>query len=429
MSLLQAKPVNDPLLVIPAIYDDVHPFSDGVAEVQRDGKWETIDRNGRQVLPHKQDRRQNNPGGIQKSSRKPDTVTFKTFTINKKIGIKDKNGKVLIPPILAYVGDGGGSEGMIPVGTEKGPETFGYGGGKWGFINTNGKLVIPLQYFAVNVFHHGLASIIIGDGRIYFGSPIGHWVPIDKQGKLVIGTKYDGCRYLTDNLLAICTGAQKDRYGYPRSVRDRYPDTERYVGAKWGVINYHTRKIEVPLKYDDIFKLTDKLLTVCVGEKYCPPNEPPPNCAPDGTDIGTINTPGKWGIIDYNGKIVMPLKYQNIREISPGMLAVQLNDKWGIINYQTMKLVVPITYDRINRLSDKFIAVCIGEKYSPTKDPLPDNPLVSNDFRTNTHADRWGVIDQHHKTILPINYQGMGRLSQDMLAVKLNGKWGFTKLK
>lgn len=53
-------------------------------------------------------------------------------------------------------------------------------GGKSGFINQQGELVIPAQYGSARAFHQGLASVR-ADGKYGF---------IDREGELVIPTIY-----------------------------------------------------------------------------------------------------------------------------------------------------------------------------------------------------------------------------------------------
>jgi len=54
-------------------------------------------------------------------------------------------------------------------------------GGKWGFINTNGVLVVPAVYDSVEEYSEGLAAVKSNH----------RWGYIDRQGKLVIRCKYE----------------------------------------------------------------------------------------------------------------------------------------------------------------------------------------------------------------------------------------------
>lgn len=57
-------------------------------------------------------------------------------------------------------------------------------GGKWGFINTKGEIVIPIEYDSVGSFHEGLARVRIGE----------KWGFIDNNGLIVVSPQY---KYVT----------------------------------------------------------------------------------------------------------------------------------------------------------------------------------------------------------------------------------------
>jgi hypothetical protein len=68
-------------------------------------------------------------------------------------------------------------------------------GGKWGFIDSTFKEVVPFKYDAVNFFSDGLAAVNIG-GEYYhydvdYGFRGGKWGFIDNTGKVVIPIVYD----------------------------------------------------------------------------------------------------------------------------------------------------------------------------------------------------------------------------------------------
>ena len=53
---------------------------------------------------------------------------------------------------------------------------------------------------------------------------------------------------------------------------------------------------------------------------------------------------GKWGFIDKTGTNVIACKYDDIRNFSEGLAAVQLNGKWGFID-KTGSNVIDCNYD------------------------------------------------------------------------------------
>lgn len=120
-------------VVIPAAYDAGFDFSDGLAKVVKDGKTYYIDHDGRIAV-----------GTIANSTH---TVTF--------------------------------SEGLAAVSvlTKVGGKSV----EKTGFIDTQGKFVIPPKFDTVGMFSEGLATAVVGKKTGY----------IDRTGKWVIEQKYE----------------------------------------------------------------------------------------------------------------------------------------------------------------------------------------------------------------------------------------------
>ena len=69
-------------------------------------------------------------------------------------------------------------------------------GNKWGYINKNGKIVIPLKYDYADDFRDNLAWVRLGNKRGY----------INKKGKLKISAKFD-------EMYDFCNGIAKVRLG------------------------------------------------------------------------------------------------------------------------------------------------------------------------------------------------------------------------
>ncbi|MGD9563682.1 MAG: WG repeat-containing protein [Pyrinomonadaceae bacterium] len=85
-----------------------------------------------------------------------------------KIGFKDANGKIVVPPKYDHVGPF--SEGMARVNT--GFNLAARQSGKFGFINALGKLVIPIKYESATHFKGGVARVKL-DGRYFYIDPTG----------------------------------------------------------------------------------------------------------------------------------------------------------------------------------------------------------------------------------------------------------------
>lgn len=63
--------------------------------------------------------------------------------------------------------------------------------GRWGYINSKGKVVIPTQYDWAGPFRDGLGQVKKSNGKIGY---------IDKEGKLRFQTHFDDAGYFSDGL-------------------------------------------------------------------------------------------------------------------------------------------------------------------------------------------------------------------------------------
>ena len=88
---------------------------------------------------------------------------------------------------------------------------------------------------------------------------------------------------------------------------------------------------------------------------------------------------GKYGFIDKEGKEIIPLKYDEVREFREGLATVELNKKWGFVDKEG-KEVISLKYDCVYQNFIEGLAIVIQkiEKkrifyYKRTKKRKKDN--------------------------------------------------------
>lgn len=217
----------------------------------------------------------------------------------EKVGYIDKKGKLVIPMVydVEYTGDGGEestfydfSEGLALV---KKNDSF-------GFIDTQGNVVIPLKYWSAKSFTEGLAPVSIS----YTENNESKWGAIDKNGKIIIPFEYEDL----DNFkggLATAREYNNEEYG------------------KAGVINKKNETV-IPFAYDEVGELSEGLLAA--------------------------SKDSKWGYIDISNNVVIPFtaKYHHANAFSNGLAAVfgsqaDSDYTFGYIDKKG-KLVIPIKH-------------------------------------------------------------------------------------
>jgi len=183
------------------------------------------------------------------------------------------------------------------------------------------------------------------------------------------------------------------------------------LDTKWGLID-KKGKVIVPLKYEDI---DDSFKKNHIPAKWN----------------------GKWGLVNKKDEIMIPFKYEDFHwEFYEGFFAAKLNGKWGLVREKD-KIVVPFKYDDISPSpSEGLVAAKLNGKWGF----IGDNENMNIPFKyENTHKrfyeglvaaelnGKWGFIDKNGKVVIPFQYSDVKpfSFSEGLVAVKLNYKWGY----
>ena len=77
--------------------------------------------------------------------------------------------------------------------------------GGYGFIDTEGREVIPCRYSRAEDFHEGRAAVRFNPSKF------NQWGIIDKTGRTIVGPTYSEIKPFSDGLAAVCDG---DNFGF-----------------------------------------------------------------------------------------------------------------------------------------------------------------------------------------------------------------------
>jgi len=149
-------------------------------------------------------------------------------------------------------------------------------GGKLGYIDKAGKVVIAPQFFVAQDFAEGLAAVRIEEA---VGSKFGY---IDRTGRMVIAPRFNQAGPFSEGLAAVETSS--------RLVGKQVVDTA------WGFID-KSGVIRVPDKYDFAGNFSEGLALVAIKA---------------GVSMGYINR---------GGKMIIPPRFSEARDFSEGLAA------------------------------------------------------------------------------------------------------------
>ena len=262
------------------------------------------------------------------------------FPVEKggKFGFIDRTGKVVIP--LQFDSANDFHEGLALVTSNR----------KTMFIDTTGKTVITPQFDIVNNFSEGLAPVNVGQKRIpnlgLISDP-GKWGYLDKKGQLVIPLKFTHAENFSEGLAAVTDG---DHGGFIDHAGKFVFDVPLDV-----TLGFHEGVVGVLLRGTvTYFDRTGKKLPI--STEYGPKS----NSFSEG--LVPIETKGKWGFVDRTGKLVVEPRFEDADDFSEGLAPVKISGetiwcprddagnrsgftmRWGYID-KTGKLVIPTQFE------------------------------------------------------------------------------------
>ena len=268
-------------VIIPPTYDEAHLYSDNISVVKLGKKYGFVNSSGEKLT---------------------EVVYDKTWNYNKNLILVQHNDKYkfldkegLLDGNLGFAGEIDGDEVEYDQVIFSHVDDYGIVmlADKYGYINQEGKEVIPLVFESATFFEDNFATVRL-DGK---------WGVIDRNGNRLVDFKYN---YLgTFNNGTVIAKKRK----------------------KWGTID-HTGKTILPFKY--------KYLTHF-----------------NVSDIALAKKGKKWGVINSKGDVIAPFKYgfdiefETLFDLCDEYVWIQQDDKWGTLDLNG-KVVIPFEYDQIH---------------------------------------------------------------------------------
>lgn len=282
---------------------DLQSKSSEFFPVSKSGKSGYIDKTGKVVIPLKFERTGYFSEGL--------GIIFQ----NEKCGYTDENGQIVVEPTFddcrAF------AEGLAMVRIERNK------GNEWGYIGRNGKFIVQPIYAEADSFSEGLAivakridkdkkgksSYIDKKGRLVISNEEYQYGFINKDGKIVIPMIFSSAQSFSDGLAPV---SLRDGWGYINKkgemvIKPKYMFAGRFFnglavaaisssdGGRYGFINKKGQVI-IPLKFNEAGDFSDGFAPVKIDRK--------------------------WGYIDKSGKVVIEPQYDYAWNYSEGVFLV-----------------------------------------------------------------------------------------------------------
>lgn len=429
-------------VVIPTQYDNALLFSEGLAAVEKDGRWGYIDKNGRVVIPMQFDYADDFSEGMAAVQQ------------HEEWGFVDKQGNVVIPcqfhglsvPFFKeglalvvksgkcfYIDKKGNS--IIPINGDNYTLSFSEGfaavkeDGKWFYIDKNGRTInsvitvnTEVDFVITEEFSNKINSLNLrwccpfreGLATVYTGTPTANSKKIvdnrcgviDKQGNLMISLQYDDIGEFHEGLARV-REIGKNKLGFI-DKRGRIVIPTVYDGGGYHEMYFKEGLARVLKDGKDGFLNKNGSLVFSTDYElhksvFCDGRLLVYKTVTTNYANGGKSTHRLYGYLDKNGKVAIPLKYDQGDNFNEGLARVALGGEWKFID------------------TDGNVAISLNLSY------------YSPNFVTNFHEGlatlykdgKYGYIDKTGNLVIPIQFDGANPFSEGLAAVRKNGKWGF----
>lgn len=304
--------------VIPPQYEHAMPHMCGRAAVMKNGLYGYIDIKGEMVIP-------------------PLVKKFGLFRCNRcRIEVDgvvkciDLQGNTVFELIydsaLVY------SEGLAEA------EDVNDMGSGYGYLDTDGNLVLPFQYFLADSFREGMAKIANARESFWY---------INRKGERIIGpfkkgTSYsEGVAVVETNRWRFINKEGDVLFTLPKGMRTigSYSDGMCVINMSGGNDLYgfidRNFDISIPCSYIDVWAFSD--------------------------GIASVKREDKWCIIDTSGKELCQDIYDHIQFCSEGLSAAKRDGQYGFLDKAGVE-VIPPTYPLAHGFYEGLAAVAIERK-------------------------------------------------------------------
>lgn len=295
---------------------------------------------------------------------------------DKKRGVINKDGDIIIPPIYEYVFEE--ADGLIRVSRDK----------LTAFFDTQGNIAIPFKDNRAGSFNHGVSIVFSKKGNR--SQP--ELALMNKNGELITDYKFSSIKPFTyyadiDKTLAFAKPL-KGRFGGLIDTNGNYVVKPKYSDIKIGENGYFNASYYVFNKNSSTQRLSYFIDTS--DNLYIDINHKNPDASKPETlgKIGLLNGTKQiisepiyddaiapysntikvkkglyWGVVNNKNEILLPIEFQKINVITPEIALVKAKNMWGVHNIQNGEISVPLKYQEIEVLSLNKIKALRNNKW------------------------------------------------------------------
>ncbi|MBX2941831.1 MAG: WG repeat-containing protein [Cyclobacteriaceae bacterium] len=320
---------------------------------------------------------------------------------------------------------------------------------KWGVLILKGHITVPFKYDGIKI--DGLRAIVFTKNNTHYkygvinlnGEVI---IPLHHKNIYTIGTLRYGVQN-DENKSALFSETGRQLTGFVIDSISSFDKNRAiiYQGLMQGIIN-RDGVMEVPPQYREIIIDEKGIINARAMNKWFLMDQQ--NNIIDTaicdelipTSSGLIVKKGNYfGTWEVNFNPILPTAYQQIQQVEGNLAVVKKDNKYGLINTDNA-VIIPFRFD----------AILLNEKLVRTKEIILGKPSWSlydiygvrksvHDYESISSFNGKffkvknyglsGIVDQYGKEIIPCLYDSIIDYNDDQIAVKFHGHYGIIDFK
>jgi len=296
---------------------------------------------------------------------------------------------------------------------------------RFGYIDSNGQVIIPARFSAATPFVKGKAFVVDSEYGMGTLDPAGNFTP-DPYTCVERSDRYD----------LVYSGGRLLNY----QLDARYRDKEIYVSenfaatmdldarrpcsddAKVGIAFSDSTKTDIPAIYKSISTMFNMFI-VHTDADLCGAydrNGKPLIPAQYKTIYPMISAPylvvqsadsGLFGLYDNDGKLFLPPLYKKIIPGDSFFLLMDGNGRYGLADSEG-KPLTGFVYDDVEYVNSRSV----------------DTPFVGGEYIRVRRNGKWGILARDGKEVVAAKYEALGVESEGLISFRQNGKWGVVRV-
>ena len=234
-----------------------------------------------------------------------------------EVGLINDKGEIIVKPIYDYIG----SLKYSPIEVKYGE--------KFGYIDRTGKAVTPIIYDRIQSFVGEYARVGMQVDEHGLAYNFGY---INRKGETIIPMKHERLYKLLE---AETRFVLKGKDGY--SIFDLTDKGSKVCTANYDYVSLEANNFAL-VRHNGKFGMIDENCKLVIPIKY-------ESVMPLSEELFAFRAEGGYsGHIDKSGKEIFRIKYKSIGDFHEGLASVKKNGKMGFIN-EDKKLVIPLKYN------------------------------------------------------------------------------------